>query len=425
MGKILIVEDDSYWQQLLAETLEDRHETVVVSTFEQAKEALDEAARTQLPFHVVTVDMDLPGVIASAPPAVRGGYRIVDYVNRIYPHMSCVVVTGLPDISPTDVRDFFKQYHVDDFVDKSQFDLSMFAEIVNRAVESKQKNQFYGASLTGRQLLGRYEILNEIGHGGMGIVYRAYDPNINRIVAIKTLRPEFSLDRALRLRFQQEARSAGRLTHPNITAIYDADQDQNTVFIVMEFLDGETLAQVLERPIRLTHSYIVDILCQICDGLDYAHRQGVIHRDIKPSNVMLVKQCERLRAKITDFGIAQMLNATQYSGASGLCGTVGYMSPEQLQDRPVDHRSDLYSLGVMLYEMLTGRLPFDSQNPSRVILGHIFEPWPIPAEMPDFFVSILTRLSAKNPDHRFASAGELARAIKLTAPQTSRVHDES
>ncbi len=413
-GRVLIVEDDPYWQQLISETLEGEYELVIASTYEEARRALDEGKSNAKPFHVATVDMKLSE--AKSGLTVRDGNRIIDQIHRMHLATQCIVVTGLPDISTTDVRDFFKQYGVYDFVDKGNFDLKEFSRIVAEAVK-EARSRFSPADTSQRPRVGRYEVIEEVGRGAMGIVYRARDPNIGRMVALKVLRPELSADPKFRDLFNREARAAGRLTHPNIVTVYDAAQDGDTVFLVMEFLEGITLETLLSREGALPIQRAVDICLQVCDALDYAHQCGIVHRDIKPSNIMLVSLMGREVVKLTDFGIAKALRSTMRDTNrthSGLVGTADYMSPEQSRDAPIDHRSDLYSLGVVLYEMLTGHVPFhDVRNPVAVILNHLFEPWPIPPDIPPPIGRVLLRASAKDPELRYQSAREMAMGLEL------------
>ena len=407
-SRVLVVEDDPYWQQLLIETLEERYQVVVAATYKEAKHALDDAQAQNRPFHVVTVDMGLPGPSQGQP--VTDGHRIVDYINRTQEKTLCVVITGLPDISTTDVRNFFKRYHVYDFIDKSRFDLQEFAQTITKAVaQSEQSSSTQEAEA--RRCIGRYEILGEVGRGAMSIVYRARDPNIERTVALKVLRIELSSDPMFKSRFRQEARSIGRLAHPNIVTIYDADKHGDTAFIVMELLVGSTLEKVLSDEAPLAVERALDIGLQICSALEYAHQQGIVHRDIKPSNIILVQDQGQEQVKITDFGIAKMASAPRRTH-SGLMGTADYMSPEQAKNEPVDHRADLYSLGVVLYEMLTGQVPFAADSPVGVIMQHILNPWPIPSDIPPSLATVLWRVSAKDPESRYQNASEMAAALR-------------
>ncbi len=414
-GRVLVVEDEHYWQQVLRETLEDTCEVELASSYEEAKRALTRAQDEGRPFHLVTVDIGLPDLGGSVSdiegtsyPQVKAGQRIVHYVNLHYPQALCIVVTGRPDISTMQVRDFFKRYNVFDFITKDQFDLQEFREIVYKALMEAQRQE---QRADGRYI-GRYEILEELGRGAMGIVYKARDPNIDRIVALKVLHPALSAHPELQQRFRREARSAGRLVHPNIVIVFDAAEDRGTSFLVMEYLDGPTLATVIEREGPLSVQRSVQIAIQICDALDYAHQQGVIHRDIKPSNVILLPGDQ---VKITDFGIAKLVEGPQLT-RTGIVGTFNYMSPEQAMEEPVDHRADIYSLGIVLFEMLTGQVPFQADTPVAVAIKHISEPLPPPRQLnpaiPPALETIIFKAAAKRRGERYQTAGEMATALR-------------
>ena len=272
--------------------------------------------------------------------------------------------------------------------------------------------------------LGRYEILSELGQGAMGVVYKAIDPLIERTVAIKTIKLDLSKDELANFeeRFYREAKSAGRLNHPNIVTIYDVGKSDNSAYMAMEFLEGQLLRALLDIHTALSIDQIVDIAAQVADGLAYAHENGVVHRDIKPANIMLVRDGV---AKIMDFGIAQMP-----SGARTLAGTVMgspmYMAPEQVIGKLVDGRSDLFALGVMLYEMLTGESPFHGDN-INTIMYRILNETPIPPKtlaprIPDAFNYIIAKALAKEPDARYQNAKELANDLRnyknLAHPET-------
>lgn len=262
--------------------------------------------------------------------------------------------------------------------------------------------------------LGRYEILAELGRGAMGVVYKAIDPLIDRTVAIKTIQLDLSRDELANFeeRFYREAKSAGRLNHPNIVTIYDAGKTNNIAYIAMEFLEGQLLKEILDVHTAMSVDRIADIAAQIADGLAYAHENGIVHRDIKPANIMLVRGNV---VKITDFGIAQMP-----SGSRTLAGTVmgspKYMAPEQVVGAAVDGRSDLFSLGVLLYEMLTGEAPFAGDNINSTMYRIVNEA-PVPPKtltprIPDVFNYIVAKALAKHPNERYQSARELAHDLR-------------
>jgi len=260
----------------------------------------------------------------------------------------------------------------------------------------------------------RYDLIEEIGRGGMGVVYRAKDTRLDRIVALKRLPEDLRRHhpRALQF-FLREAQSAARLNHPNIVTVYDADQQDGQFFITMELLEGQPLHAILHERGQLSPSNVLGIARQACRGLDYAHEQGVVHRDIKTANLFVTT--ERV-VKIMDFGLAKVLEEVR--GATTLVtGTPYYMSPEQVLGRDVDHRADLYSLGVMLFELATGGVPFDS---GEVAYHHRHTPVPDPQslrpDLPDSLAQLILRLLEKDPDARFQSASEVLDALTAIEP---------
>jgi serine/threonine-protein kinase len=267
--------------------------------------------------------------------------------------------------------------------------------------------------------LGAYEIGEPIGQGGMATVYKAFQPGMNRTVAVKVLPPLLAQNATFLARFRQEAQVIARLEHAHILPVYDYGESDPTpasgaggvVYIVMRYLDGGALQKKIDAG-RVPLRDVSKVLSQIASALDYAHRQGVIHRDIKPSNVLLDRQGD---AFLTDFGIAKMVAGTLDLTGTGVIGTPQYMSPEQGQGLEVDGRSDVYSLGVMLYETLTGRVPFDAETPLAVVLKHVTEPLPSvrthAPELPESVERVLDTALAKKPGDRYATAGELAAAF--------------
>jgi len=261
---------------------------------------------------------------------------------------------------------------------------------------------------------GRYEVISEIGRGSMGVVYKAHDPNLDLTIALKVLRQDRMSSDAFMKRFLSEAKALGRLDHPNIIRVYNVDEDQGNVYIAMEFIEGESLNDVIQRK-RFTVEEIIEIGSTVAETLDYAHRQGIIHRDIKPSNI-LVRSDGRL--KITDFGIAHIEDtaAPKQTQAGEILGTPAYMSPEQVLSQQVDGRSDIFSLGVILYELSAGRMPFTGQN-LAAIFNAITQIEPVPVhegnpDIPNDVSTIISKCLQKNPDHRFRSGHELLNALK-------------
>ncbi|MFI5090709.1 MAG: protein kinase [Terriglobales bacterium] len=259
------------------------------------------------------------------------------------------------------------------------------------------------------QKIGRYNITGELGKGAMGVVYKATDPNIGRTVAIKTTRLDtHGIDaESLLQRFKNEARSAGTLNHPNIVTIYDAGEQEGVFYIAMEYIEGETLHGLLSQHRSLPVEKVIEIIRQVCAGLDYAHAHGVIHRDIKPANIMLAASGS---VKVMDFGIAKAGGTMTATGQ--VLGTPNYMSPEQVKGKPIDGRSDLFSVGVLLYEMLTGEKPFDGQNVTTIIYKIVSEN-PIPPRELDVTIhpglnAVVTKALAKAPDERYQTGAALA-----------------
>jgi predicted Ser/Thr protein kinase len=269
------------------------------------------------------------------------------------------------------------------------------------------------------QKLGRYEITAELGQGAMGTVYKAVDPLIERTVAVKTISLDLSKEElaSFEERFYREAKSAGRLAHPNIVTIYDVGETDNTAYIAMEFLEGQSLREILDSGETLPVERIVEIAAQVADGLAYAQEHGVVHRDIKPANIIITRSGV---VKITDFGIAHM-PSTSKTHVGMVLGSPKYMSPEQVVGKPVDGRSDIFSLGVVLYEMLTGAAPFGGDNISTLMYRILNETpiWPSALNLgiPAGFDHIVARALAKAPGNRYQHAHELANDLRELASQ--------
>jgi len=288
--------------------------------------------------------------------------------------------------------------------------------------------------MIGRRVLGRYKIIERIGGGGMGVVWRANDLVLDRHVALKVLRPEMSEDDDFVWRFRREAKAAASLSHPNIVSIYDVGEDQGLHFIVMELVEGETLRDRLNREGRLEPGEALQIAGQICLGLAHAHSNRIIHRDIKPQNILLT---ELGHVKVADFGIARALGGVSNTSTDVVVGSASYLSPEQARNGLVSARSDLYSLGVVLYEMVTGKLPFTGDSPVAVALQHLEAQAPpvreaVP-EVPVEIENLISRALAKGPGERFQSAGEMLESIRqcrssllhTTEPDFSAKGDEA
>ncbi len=270
------------------------------------------------------------------------------------------------------------------------------------------------------QTVGRYEITGELGRGAMGVVYKALDPTIGRTVALKTMRLDVhGLDaQEMVRRFQNEARAAGVLNHPNIVTIYDAGEQDGIFYIAMEFIEGTTLHELLAEKRVLATDEVLQLTRQICRGLDYAHSNGIVHRDIKPANIMITGNGT---VKIMDFGIAK--SGGQVTNTGQVLGTPNYMAPEQVKGRQLDGRSDLFSLGVILYEMLTGEKPFVGQNVTTIIYKIVNEnpitPRDLDVTVHPGLSAIVTKALAKAPDDRYQTGADLVRDLenyKLAGP---------
>ena len=278
-----------------------------------------------------------------------------------------------------------------------------------------------------RVLDNRYEVEWKVGQGGAAEVYRAVDLRLGRVVALKVLRAGHAQDEKFRARFINEARAAARLSHPNIVDVYDYDEVDGTYFIAMEYVDGKNLKEYIRERGRLSEGEAIRITEQILEGLSAAHRAGLVHRDMKPQNVMVT---EGGVVKITDFGIAKAVGDAGMTEAGVAFGTPHYLSPEQARGDEVTPRSDVYAVGVMMYEMLSGRLPFEGENPMRVAYAHVFEepeglrevaPW-----VSEGLVRVVERAMAKDPLERYGDAGEMLRDLRsLPLPADSHHNQDA
>ncbi len=272
--------------------------------------------------------------------------------------------------------------------------------------------------------LGRYEIISELGQGAMGVVYKARDPLIERLVAIKTINLSLAQEEKeeYEARFYQEAKAAGRLSHPNIVTIYDVGKCGDIAYIAMEFLEGRELRDILDDGRHLPVDQVLDLVAQVARGLAYAHENGVVHRDVKPANIMVVRDDH---VKITDFGIARMATSAVRTQTGMVLGSPKYMSPEQVMGKKIDQRSDVFSLGVMLYEMLAGQAPFAGENINAIMYQTLNTVPPPPSTLnpavPEMLDFIVAKALAKNVDDRYPDASEFAmdlRACRDTMPRS-------
>src|SRR5579863_6277704 len=262
---------------------------------------------------------------------------------------------------------------------------------------------------TPRVFSNRYELTHLIARGGMAQVYRARDRLLDRPVALKVLFPELSVDRAFVERFRREAQAAANLSHPNIVPVFDWGEDGGTYYIVMEYIDGQPLSQALKAGGPMPAGRVAQIGARVADALAYAHRHGVVHRDVKPGNVLLTNDEQ---VKVTDFGIARAVNTEESLTQTGaVMGTATYFSPEQAEGMGVDSRSDIYSLGVVIFEMVTGRPPFLGDTPVAVASKHVREYPPAPRDInpavPANLEAVIMKCMAKSPDHRYATGDDL------------------
>ena len=274
------------------------------------------------------------------------------------------------------------------------------------------------------QTLGKYRVLEALGRGGMAQVYRGYHPQLDRYVAIKVLRTDLVEQENFLERFRREAHAVSGLRHPNIVQVFDFDVQDDFYYMVMELLEGDTLRARLNeyrvRSERMPLDEVTGILIDVLKGLEHAHSEGIIHRDLKPANIMLTKKDQ---AVLTDFGIAQMLGSTKVTATGAMMGTLNYMAPEQGLEGRCDVRSDVYSLGIVMYEMLTGFTPFDADTPLAILMKHLNDPLPLPSQLdpnlPPVFEQIVLKMLAKDPADRYQSAPEILKTFQDTLQDVS------
>mgnify|MGYP004457034313 FL=1 len=273
--------------------------------------------------------------------------------------------------------------------------------------------------MKGQKINDRYQIIKSIGEGGMANVYLAYDTILDRNVAVKVLRGDLATDEKFVRRFQREALSASSLSHPNIVEVYDVGEDNGQYYIVMEYIEGCQLKQLLKKRGRLTLSEVIDIMLQITDGLSVAHDAYIIHRDIKPQNIMIL---DSGLVKITDFGIAMAMNSTQLTQTNSVMGSVHYLPPEQANGKGSTLQSDIYSMGILMYELLTGELPYKGDNAVEIALKHLKEKIPSVREkfpeIPQSVENIIIKATAKNPKNRYADARSMNEDLRTCLDDT-------
>jgi len=274
------------------------------------------------------------------------------------------------------------------------------------------------------QMLGVYRIISKVGQGGMATVYKAYQPSMDRNVAIKVLPGQLAESPEFAARFQQEARIIARLEHPHILPVFDYGEDNGVTYFVMRYLDAGSLKDKMgSGPLSL--SEIDRVFTQLADALGYAHARGIVHRDLKPANALIDSDGNLF---LTDFGIAKLLESAspRLTQTDAIMGTPAYISPEQAQAQPVDRRSDIYSLGIILYELVTGRVPFVADTPLAVILKHLSDPMPLPSilkpDIPDAIEKVILKALAKNPADRFGTTSEFVTAWKRALQDVETMH---
>ena len=275
----------------------------------------------------------------------------------------------------------------------------------------------------GQKINDRYQVIRSIGEGGMANVYLAYDTILDRNVAVKVLRGDLATDEKFVRRFQREAMSASALSHPNIVEMYDVGEDDGNYFIVMEYIDGKTLKNLIKKRGALTVAEVVDIMLQLTSAISCAHDSYIIHRDIKPQNVMILDDG---RVKITDFGIAIASNASELTQTNSVMGSVHYLPPEQANGAGATAKSDIYSLGILMFELLTGKLPFKGENAVEIALKQMKEQIPsvcaMNPEIPQSIENVILKACAKNPKNRYDNVKDMYNDIK-TALDEDRINE--
>jgi serine/threonine protein kinase len=269
----------------------------------------------------------------------------------------------------------------------------------------------------GKTLSGRYQIEELLGQGGMSAVYKAMDPNLRRVVAVKMIHPHMSDNEEFVRRFEEEATAVAQLRHENIVQVYDFNNDSGTYYMVLEFVAGETLQQRMKRlqaaGRQLSYTDAVKYIIDVCEAADYAHKRGMIHRDIKPANVILDIHG---RAILMDFGIAKIVGGQQHTATGAVIGTALYMAPEQIRGEKIDEGVDIYAIGVTLFEMLNGRPPYEADSAMTLMMMHLNDPIPdlraLHPEVPDDLVAVVDKALSKNRAQRYRSAAEMSAALR-------------
>jgi tRNA A-37 threonylcarbamoyl transferase component Bud32 len=341
---------------------------------------------------------------------ILGLFFLILFATQIILGQSQVLVTLVISLLCSALSFNFVRNRVQSFVDHNIYRLRFDLNQLEKAHEPIKN----AGALTGKQF-GRYQMMDLLGRGGMGEVYKAKDGE--KLLAIKTLHLEKASEPEMLNRFQREGQAGIHLKHPNIVPVYEMAVHDGTSYMVMAYLEGEDLGDYLRANKKLDAQSIIEIACEIADALEFAHSQGLVHRDIKPSNVMLLPSADKetFRAILTDFGIAKMKDANTITG-TGMIGTIDYMAPEQIMNsKTVDHRADIYALGVMLYEMAVGERPFKG-GVAQVLFAHMQQPAPDPREsdetIPRGLAKTILKALEKQPEDRFQSVAELSAALQ-------------
>ncbi len=329
----------------------------------------------------------------------------LDYEERGMAEKALSVYERIKTADYKDVLDRIRELRSDHFLDLEPQYLS------------GRQNALSESFIQAKQQVGRYQILEKLGKGTMGLVYKGLDPKLNRLVAIKIIRFSDDFDddmiEEIKERFLREAEIAGRLSHPGIVIIHDVGEENDLTYMAMEYLEGESLRRYCSNEKKLSLTRVLDVVAKVAEALDYAHRQEVVHRDIKPANIMLLRDGG---VKVTDFGIAKAISSTR-TKTGVILGTPNYMSPEQIMGHKIDARTDIFSLGVLFFQLLTGRLPFHGENLSG-LLYHITQGKhpsvrQIQSGIPKACEQIIDKALAKNPQNRFKTAGQMARYLSM------------
>jgi serine/threonine-protein kinase len=261
--------------------------------------------------------------------------------------------------------------------------------------------------------IGNYKIISKLGSGGMAVVYKAHELSLNRIVALKVLSSHLSENNEFIKRFEREARAAAKLNHPNIIQIYAIGEEEGIHFFSMEYVKGKTLAEIIEEEKKLTYDKAIPIIIQTAEALSEAHKHGIVHRDMKPSNIMVNNNGT---VKVTDFGIAYVSQETKLTKSGSIIGTPEYLSPEQCEAKTIDNRSDIYSLGVTFYELLSGKTPYKADTPVSMLLEIVKGNFPplneVNPDIPEFIQKIVEKMMQTKPEDRFNNANELIESLK-------------